>query len=265
MRNVIFVVLFLSGFVSGQICQINFAEIFAKYPNGAIAVYDLKNKVMLQYNPSECAKRYLPASTYKIPNSLIALETGVVKDEKEVFFRWSGKKYPFAAWERDHNLATAFRYSVVPFHIKVAKVVGVKTEQDFVEKFNYGNRKASSEIAFWIKGDIRISINEQIDFLKRLYWEKLPVSSRSIKIVKKIMIHERKQGYVLRGKTGWAMDRKVNSGWFVGYLEQNDNVYFFATHIISKQEKGFGKARIEITKRVLRSMGLLDSKKDAAN
>lgn len=257
---VIFLMCVCSGWGQNSIFpyKIKFAEIFTKYPDGAIAIYDLNNDILLQYRPARCIQQYIPASTFKIPHSLIALETGVIKDEEQVFFRWDGTKYPISSWENDHNLATAFQHSVVPFHIKIAQTVGAEKEQEFVSKFNYGNQKASGgKTAFWLDGDIRISINEQIEFLKRLYHQELPISPRSITIVKKIMIREQTEDYVLRGKTGWGKIGGKNCGWFVGYLEQNSNVYFFATNIISKRQSGFSQDRINITKQVFLAMGLL--------
>jgi beta-lactamase class D len=199
-----------------------------------------------------------PASTFKILNSLIALETGVVHDEHTVI-KWDGVVRERSETNRDFDMAGAFRTSVLWYYEEIARRVGREQMQSWLEKVGYGNRKAGGvETAFWLHGDLRITAREQIEFLVRLYRDDLPFSPRSVQIVKQIMIHEKSPKYTLRAKTGWA--RKPHDiGWWVGWVEHDDGrVYFFATNIESdKRMADFGPTRIRITRAILRDLGAL--------
>lgn len=245
--------------------------VFDEYKvEGTFVFYDLQKKKYIRYNPTRSKQRFLPLSTFKIPNSLIALETGIVADENYVF-KWSGEKYDIDAWNKDLTFQEALKTSCVPCYQQIAREVGEKRMKKFLKKFKYGNRDISGGIErFWLDGGLRISADEQIEFLKRFYAGKLPVSPRSIKTVKKMLVFDKRTDYILSGKTGLqlglspagvpklSIPLSPKLGWFVGYLEQNENVYFFAVNIESKNPSAnFSAARIEITKKILKRLGLL--------
>ena len=232
-------------------------EIFKEFGvNGSIIIYDLNNDMATYYNYKRLDSVFLPASTFKIFNSLVALETGVIKDENEII-KWDGVDRGWSSWNKDHNLRSAIKVSAVWFYQELARRIGEERMQKFINIVDYGNRNIGGGIdMFWLTGDLRITPHQQIDFLKRLYNNNLPFSQRAINIVKDILILEETDNYILRGKTGWADKPDPDIGWFVGYLEQNNNVYFFATNIdILKNEDS--KKRVELTKAVLRSINLL--------
>ncbi len=219
---------------------------------GAFVLYDLKHDKYLAYDSIRVHTPFIPASTYKILNSLIALETGVIKDENEII-RWDGVDRGSEEWNRDHNLRSAFKVSAVWFYQELARRIGQNSMQHFVEAAGYGNKDLGGGIdMFWLTGNLRISPKEQIDFLVKLYRNELPFSQRVKDTVKDIMIFEKTDEYVLRAKTGWAMQ----IGWFVGYVERGGNAYFFANHIdILKAEDR--EARIQISKSILHDLGLV--------
>lgn len=223
---------------------------------GAFLLYDLKNDKYLAYKAKRLKQGYIPASTYKIFNSLIALETGVIRDENEIL-KWDGVDRGSAEWNQDHNLRTAIKYSAVWFYQEMARRIGGERMQHYVNLAGYGNKNISGGIdLFWLEGGLRITPREQIDFLVRLYQNKLPFSQRTMSIVKDILIFEKGGAYVLRAKTGWGARFTPQVGWFVGYLERDGNVYFFANNIdIIKSEDN--KARIAIAKAILRDLGLI--------
>jgi beta-lactamase class D len=232
--------------------------------NGSIIIYDLDRDIFYQHNPSRNNTAFLPASTYKIPNSLIALETGVIKDDVAVL-TWDGIERslldgsPIEEWNQDLNLRLAFKYSAVWFYQVLARKIGHHRMQDFVNKIEYGNQNigAKEDIdKFWLEGKLRITPKEQIEFLRRLYQNELPFYQKTIDLVKDIMINEQTPNYVLRGKTGWAVSVTPNIGWYVGYLEQNENVYFFATNLALDSENA-PAARLEVTRLCLQELGLL--------
>jgi beta-lactamase class D len=219
---------------------------------GTFLLYDLKKNQYLIYNAKRANTGYVPASTFKIFNSLVALETGAVKDKNEVI-KWDGVKREIPEWNQDHSMKTAIKVSAVWFYQELARRIGEKRMQNYINLSNYGNRNIGGGIdKFWLTGDLRITPKEQIDFLVKLHNNNLLFSPRAIAIVKNIIINEKTDNYILRGKTGW--EGKV--GWYVGYLERDGNTYFFATQLDIVKAKDT-KARSEITRSILNSMGLL--------
>ena len=228
---------------------------------GSIIIFDRNKNLFYQDNNSRNETGFLPASTFKIFNSLVALETGVIKDELAIL-TWDGIKRDFDFWNRDYNMRQAIKYSAVWFYQVLARKIGHQRMQEYINKVGYGNRNIGLEKdldRFWLSGELRITPKEQINFLRRLYAGNLPFSERSMNIVKDILIVEQTPEYTLRAKTGWTTAPKPDLGWYVGYLEQNDNVYFFATNIdIVKPEDA--KARLSITRRCLQDLGLFKKK-----
>ncbi|MEH1942488.1 MAG: class D beta-lactamase [Nostoc sp.] len=226
---------------------------------GSILIYDSKNNRTYEHNAQRNATAIAPASTFKIFNALVALETGVVPDDVAVL-TWDGIHRDIDAWNHDTNLRQAFKDSTVWFYQVLARRAGHERMQQFINKVGYGNRQigtAADIDRFWLEQQLlQITPKEQIKFLQRLDRGDLPFSQRTINLVKDIMIREQTPDYTLRGKTGWLTTTKPNVGWFVGYLEQNKNVYFFAT-TLDMQKSEDAPARIEITRRSLKDLGLL--------
>ncbi len=225
--------------------------------SGAFVLYDLNNNRYVRYNPERGSERFLPASTFKIMNSLIGLETGVIPDENYVI-AWDGTPYEIPAWNQDHSLKTAFQNSVVWYFVELARRVGKEKIQQYVDEVGYGNQDISGQSeAFWLYGNLRISADEQVEFLKRLYQEDLPFSQRSMRIVKEIMLLETTSTYKLSGKTGAGQAGGLNIGWFVGYVEKDGNVFFFATNIESESPEAQGVKAKEISLDVLHGLDVL--------
>lgn len=229
---------------------------------GSFIMYDRNADTYNRYNPSECNRRRSPASTFKILNSLIGLETGVITDEHFVI-PWDSVVRPISAWNRDHDLASAIANSVVPYYQELARRVGEKRMRDEVTRVGYGNNDISGGIdRFWLGSSLRISPLEQLEFLRRLYDGRLPFSPRSIAIVKKILVLEKTDRYTLRGKTGFAKESDSSAvGWFVGYVEKGDNVYFFACNLTSDHASRDGdrifNTRKETCLAILKDLGVL--------
>jgi beta-lactamase class D len=200
---------------------------------GAFVLYDLNANRYVRYDPERCATRFLPASTFKIMNSLIGLETGVIPDQNYVI-PWDGTRYDIVSWNQDQSLSTAIRDSVVWYYQELARRAGKERMQSFVTAAGYGNGDISGRIdSFWLDGELRISADEQVEFLKRLYRGDLPFSRRSMDIVKEILVQELTDSYRLSGKTGSVQRVPPQVGWFVGYLETKGNVYVFALNYTS--------------------------------
>jgi beta-lactamase class D len=224
---------------------------------GSILIYDQNQTQTYQHNPQRNATPFLPASTFKILNSLIALETGVVANDVAVF-TWDGIERSIPAWNRDLNMRAAFNLSAVWFYQVIARRVGYERMQQWVTEAGYGNQTIGSpeEIdTFWLTGDLRTTPQEQIQFLRRLHDNELPFSEGAIATVKDIMIVEKTPTYTIRAKSGWEPERE-KIGWYVGYVEQNDNAYFFATNIDIQNEEDL-QDRAAVTRLSLETLGLL--------
>jgi beta-lactamase class D len=235
---------------------VNFEPYFQNFA-GAFVLYDLSGDRYIRYNPEGCSERHLPASTFKIMNSLIGLETGVIPDENYVI-KWDGTQHPISAWNQDHTLQTAIQNSVVWYYQELARRVGRERIKHYIDAVEYGNQDLTGPIEnFWLDGTLKISADEQVEFLKRLYQGDLPFSERSVKIVKEILVLEKTDTYQLSGKTGSGQNDSLYTGWFVGYVEHESNVSFFATNIQATSPNARGMKAKEITLNILRSMALL--------
>lgn len=205
---------------------------------GCFILYDLKRDRYIRYNSQHCQKRFIPASTFKIFNSLVALETNAIADENTVI-AWNGvSNQSFPAWNQDQTMRTAFTRSVVWFYQDLARRIGKERMTKYIQAASYGNQDIEDKIdTFWLNGKLRISPQEQIKFLVRLYKEDLPFSPAVMQTVKDVMVIERQDNYTLRGKTGWGqdVDGMKNIGWYVGYLERDNNVYFYALNMINQE------------------------------
>lgn len=226
---------------------------------GAFVLYDQKANSYIRYNPERCDEQFLPASTFKILNALIGLETGIIPDENYVI-KWDGQTWPIAVWNQDHTLKSAFQNSVVWYFLELARRVGPEKLKKYVEAADYGNKDISGPSdAFWLEGNLRISANQQVEFLKRFYAGDLPFSKRSLEIVKGFMILDKKDTFTLSGKTGSVVRVATYQGWFVGYLETKRDVYFFATNMESTDPDGLanGATARQISLDILKNLKLL--------
>jgi beta-lactamase class D len=210
-----------------------------------------------------CQRRRSPFSTFKIPNSLIGLETGVLADA-EATIPWDRERYPAegwwpAEWQDTHTLRSAFAHSVVPYYRALATRIGAENMKRFLRAFAYGNQAMKPALDdFWLGGALAISASEQVEFLTRLYQGELPVSPRTLSIVKDIMVIERAPGYVLSGKTGSGeIGRGRYLGWLVGFVESCGKVYTFAFWIEGESMDGARAQRIELSKAMLSELGAL--------
>ena len=223
---------------------------------GCFTLYDVDQKRLVFVNQKRAERRLVPASTYKIPHSLIALETGVVKSPDEIL-PYGGKPAWIKAWERDMSLREAIRISNVPVYQGVARRIGHERMQRWVDRLGYGSRKLGSAIdQFWLVGPLEISAVEQVRFLARLAQAKLPASQRNQQLVREILRVEKTSGYELFAKTGWAADLKPQIGWWVGWVEKEGRPYCFALNADLK-DQGDADKRVPLARELLRRLKVL--------
>ncbi|MDO6739121.1 class D beta-lactamase [Wenyingzhuangia sp. 2_MG-2023] len=226
--------------------------------NGSILIYDSQKDLFYSNNFVWAKTGRLPASTFKIPNSIIALETKVVENDSTLF-KWNGEKRAYKIWEQDLILRNAFQYSCVPCYQEIANKIGEKRMNEYLKKLQFGDMNVTSKNLdlFWLEGKSRINQFQQIDFLKRLVNSELKISKRTEEILKRISFIEENERYKLYGKTGLSIRNGNYNGWFVGYHKSKTNTYFFAINIEPNENTNkelFPNLRKEITLKALELM-----------
>jgi beta-lactamase class D len=221
---------------------------------GTIVIVDERGgrEVRHTFDADRAARRFSPASTFKIPHSLFALDAGVLRDEFQVF-AWDGVKRWLDEWNQDQTLRSAMRNSTVWVYEHFASSLGDAREADYLQKIGYGNASVAGEAPFWVEGDLAISANEQLEFLRRLYRNQLPFASDHQRLVKDVMVNEAGWDWILRAKTGWS--GKI--GWWVGWVEWPDGPVFFALNIDTPKRTADLAKRKDITRNILRSLDAL--------
>jgi len=227
---------------------------------GSILLFDFQKERYYSNDHEWAKKELLPASTFKIPNSIIGIEAGVISDT--TIFKWDGKKRENSDWEADLTLAEAFQKSCVPCYQEVAQRIGYAEMKRYLGRFNYGSMEFTEATLdnFWLSGNSKISQYQQIDFIERFYHDGLGVSEKTSDMVKEIMLIEKTDKYQLYGKTGWGLENNIDNGWFVGFVKSGTKIYFFATNVIPKKDfnmNNFKPIRKEITLTTLKETGWL--------
>ena len=230
--------------------------------DGCFNLFNNADGKVTVYNLSMDTARVLPASTFKIVNSLIGLETGVITDEKMVI-KWDGIKRSNEDWNKDLTMLEAFKTSCVPYYQEVARRIGKDTMKLWIDSLSYGNKNLGDKIdTFWLDNHLKISPDEQLGLMKRLYFDQLPFQKRTQQIVRDAMLQEDNTAYSLSYKTGWGFDEKNNNiGWIVGWIEENKHPYFFVTLVKSADPAIDMKAvRLNITKGILKQLGFFNGR-----
>lgn len=202
---------------------------------GTILIFDQKKNAFYSNDFKKAMESDVPASTFKIPNSIIGLELGILEDENSMF-TWNGEDRAYDMWEKDLTLQQAFQLSCVPCYQELARNIGATRMKEKVAELNYGDMDIHEENIdlFWLVGSSQINAFQQINFLKRFVNQQLPISKTTFNTVKSILKIKQTETYQLSGKTGLAVGGANDVGWYVGYVEKEQNVYYFATKISPK-------------------------------
>lgn len=199
--------------------------------SGTFVLYDLNADQFIGHNQSRAQTRYIPASTFKIANSLIGLSVGAVASVDEILPYGGGEQF-IKAWENDMSLRDAIKISNVPIYQELARRIGFEKMQENVSKLNYGNKDIGPFVdRFWLAGPLEISAIEQAEFLARLVRLELPIAQDIQKSVMEIVKLDQSEHYTLYGKSGWTTAPDPGIGWWVGWIERNGNIYTFALNI----------------------------------
>ena len=223
---------------------------------GAAVVYDTRAGRAVASDPARVDEPAIPASTFKIFNTMVALETGAIADETTVL-EWDGVARPIESWNKSMDMREAIRVSCVWFYQELARRIGKKRMKEWIDRVGYGNRDIGGGIdRFWLDGDLRITPRQQVDFLRRLHDGKLPFSERSMSVARRILPTETAAGgAVIHGKTGWGARLEPQAGWYVGWVEVEGGTVYFATRVDIRKD-GDARTRIPVTVDVLKRLGL---------
>lgn len=225
--------------------------------DGTVVISSLDNQHTFIYNESRAQQPLAIASTFKIMNTLIALEEKVISGNDDLF-KWDGHIYDLPDWNHDQTLESAFKVSCVWCYQALARKVGKNKYQYYLNASGYGHLHEPFELtSFWLDGSLEVSALEQVAFLKNVYLQSLPFSETSYKTLKKIMIADQTATYTIYAKTGWASRTDPQVGWYVGYIETPENVWFFATNIETRNAADL-PLRIDITRQALQAKGIIN-------
>lgn len=223
---------------------------------GTFVLYDVTAQRLTGHDQQRANARFVPASSFKIANTLVGLSAKAVKDVDEIL-PYGGKPQPVKAWEKDMSLREAIAVSNIAIYQELARRIGLGRMREVISGMNYGNGETGSAVDdFWLVGPLKISAIEQTLFLARLAQETLPFPKDLQKTVCEIVRLEQKDGHTLYGKTGWANFPDPGVGWWVGWVRKGAHVYAFALNIDIQQATDASK-RVELGKASLKALGVL--------
>ncbi len=226
---------------------------------GTFVGYKVDDYLVIASDKDRSGEGKLPASTFEIPDALIALETGAVTDPDKDIFTWDGVGRPVAAWNKDHTMRSAIAVCAVPVFQEIARRIGEERMHKYVDLLDYGNRDIGGGIdQFWLTGALRIDPVQQVDFLDRLRRGSLPISKRSQDLVRDIIPTAKIGEATIHVKSGLlgAERGEPSLGWMVGWAEKGEAHTVFALNIDCKEPRHI-EARMSLTQACLTEIGAI--------
>ncbi len=237
--------------------DLELAQIFSrKGVEGTIVISSLHTGQTFIHNTGRATRRFSPASTFKVMNTLIVVEEKAVKGADDVL-KWDGHLYDLPAWNHDQTLASAFKVSCVWCYQELARRIGAEKYRFYLQQANYGELKENFETnSFWLDGSLQISAMEQVDFLKNVVSRRLSFAKSSYDVLREVMRVEERPSYSLWAKTGWAIRVTPQVGWYVGYVETESDTWIFALNMDIRQEEDL-PLRQEMVREALGKKGII--------
>lgn len=225
--------------------------------DGTMVITSLKSGQKFIYNDARANQRFSPASTFKIINTLIAVEEKAIAGKDDVF-KWDGHVYELPNWNHDHTLATAFKVSCVWCYQQLARRIGAEKYRAYLKQSDYGELQNHFETSmFWLDGSLQISALEQVGFLKKVVQHQLPFSPDTYTTLRQIMLMEEAPTYSLWAKTGLARRAKSQVGWYVGYMETPTDIWFFSLNMDIRNDKDL-PLRQDLVRLALQAKGIIE-------
>ncbi|MFG2004875.1 class D beta-lactamase [Spirillospora sp. NPDC048911] len=223
---------------------------------GSFALLDVTARHTTVVDRRRAETPMVPASTFKVPHALVALETGAVKSPDEVI-PWDGTPQPFPEWEQDMSMREAVRESNAAAFQVIARRIGLQRERQWLHRLGYGNRQIGTAVdRFWLDGPLKISAVEQTRFMQRLAARRLPASRDHQRTVAELIKQEEKDGYTLYAKSGWQNAPDPGTGWWAGWVEHGGRVHTFALNIDIAKDGDAGK-RATVARELLKRLSVL--------
>lgn len=232
--------------------------------SGSFGLFDNGQGHFTIYNlPGYRDSAYLPASTFDIVSSLIGIQTGLIKDDSAVI-HWDPAMIIKPACEDDLNLKADFQHSCEMAFREIARRIGQDTMRKWIDTLGYGNKDTGGgSDSFWLDNHLRITPDEELGLIKKLYFDQLPFFQRTQRIVKGMMLMEANSNYQLSYKTGWGQGKDGRYiGWILGWIEENKHPYLFVLNLGSDDERAVAQnVQVELLKNILKQMGFFEGKK----
>ena len=253
-------------------------QVFSKYgiSNACFIMRDHTHEEIFYHNKERCIRRFTPASTFKIFSSLVALETSTAPDEQYII-KWDSVVRWSPLWSKDMGMREAFKVSNVGYYQELVRRIGKDYMQHYLDTVRYGNQRIGPAVdMFWLNDTLQISADEQLGFVKKLYFDELPFSERSQRIVRSMMLQEQTPDYKLYYKTGAGSYKDSMIYWIVGFAEKIVQVkepkksmnksdvrnypFFFAQNFSVPEgdtSKDWAKMRVDVLHDILRSRDII--------
>lgn len=192
---------------------------FAQANTEGVLLFQKNNQIVITGNQvNRVDQRFIPASTFKILNALIALE--YQKTNPTEVFKWDGQPRAYPHWQKDMTMVEAMQLSTVPVYQEIAKRIGSELMQAELKRVHYGNEKMGNVIdRFWLDGPLEITPRQSLDFIAKLSTHTLPFKLETQQTIKEMLLIESHTNYTLYGKTGWGTAQPYDVGWLVGWIE----------------------------------------------
>lgn len=238
-----------------QVVQDNGVEAAAS----TVVVQRLSDGQVWVSNAERSEERFSPASSSKIPHTLIALETGVAAPD--TVFKWDGKSRWLDAWNRDQTLTSAFQVSAVWVYQEIVQSVGTAGMAEWLDRFDYGNANIGTEATlttYWLQDILLVSAAEQVNFLHRLVERDLPLSDTTYAAADAIMQSDAGDGWTMYSKTGWRHGADImDIGWNAGWVRCGSDTYVFALNM-DMPDSSFRDLRVTTSTAALQAIGAFD-------
>lgn len=213
--------------------------------------------IITVYNMDLDTQRFTPATSFKLLTSLIGIQTGKISNENTVLTTGTGKDSALSFKE-------AFKTSSNVFFQTLANQVGKDTMKVWIDSIGYGNKNVNGPVdSLWLNDQLKISPDEQLGFVSKLYFSQLPFQKYAQQMVQDQMLQEDNNLYQLSYATGSGTDDKNNAiGWVLGWIVENQHVYFFVTFVKSPESNlDMNSTGIHVSKSILKGMGFFKGEK----
>jgi len=227
---------------------------------GGFVFTDCRTGETTRIHPAITGQPFPPCSTFKIWNTAIGLEEGILTRPDEPFYKWDGVKRFMEAWNHDLTLREAYQASCVPAFQQLARRIGEPAMKRWIARLGYGDGNTAAGLdVFWLpevgRKPILISAQEQTALLRRLVSGELPFSEHTRTVLREVMEITKSKRGTLYGKTGTGQAGGQSISWFVGYLQSGEKAWAFAAVL---QEPGMtGRDTRLLVEEFLHKEGLL--------